>query len=301
MVTHEFGGDWTSEKLACLGEYLHAYTQILRKNPKAQYLTITYVDAFAGTGYRSKPRIENQDALPSMDFDDADGQSYLKGSARIALEVEPSFHTYLFIDKNPLHIQELERMKLDFPFKSFKIRIEQAEANIFLKGLVCARTDWKTNRAVVFLDPYGMQVDWSLIESIAKTKAIDLWWLFPLGMAVNRLLTRDKMPPEEWATALTKTFGTDDWKREFYSQTTVQTLFGIEDQLCKRAEFDIIGKFIIDRLKTVFTAVADEPLQLCNSRNNPIYLLCFAAGNPTGASTAVKIAKYILERRSSRS
>jgi hypothetical protein len=27
----------------------------------------------------------------------------------------------------------------------------------------------------------------------------------------------------------------------------------------------------------------------------PIYLLCFAAGNPKGAPTAVKIAKDILE------
>jgi hypothetical protein len=33
---------------------------------------------------------------------------------------------------------------------------------------------------------------------------------------------------------------------------------------------------------------------LRNSRNNPLYLLCFASGNPRGAKTAVKIAQDIL-------
>jgi hypothetical protein len=51
----------------------------------------------------------------------------------------------------------------------------------------------------------------------------------------------------------------------------------------------------LDRLKTIFAQVAPNPLQLVNSRDIPIYLLCFAAGNPKGAATAVKIAKDILK------
>ena len=39
--------------------------------------------------------------------------------------------------------------------------------------------DWSLHRAVLFLDPYGMQVEWATIEAVAKTKAIDLWLLFP--------------------------------------------------------------------------------------------------------------------------
>jgi three-Cys-motif partner protein len=39
--------------------------------------------------------------------------------------------------------------------------------------------DWRSHRAVLFLDPYGMQVEWQTIEAIAKTAAIDLWLLFP--------------------------------------------------------------------------------------------------------------------------
>ena len=35
--------------------------------------------------------------------------------------------------------------------------------------------DWSSHRAVLFLDPYGMQVEWTTIEAIARTGAIDLW------------------------------------------------------------------------------------------------------------------------------
>ena len=39
-----------------------------------------------------------------------------------------------------------------------------------------------------------MQVDWSTFEAIAATKAIDLWILFPLGQAANRLPSRNDIP-----------------------------------------------------------------------------------------------------------
>lgn len=147
---------------------------------------------------------------------------------------------------------------------------------------------------MVFLDPYGMQVEWKTIEAIAHTKGIDLWILCPLGQAVNRLLTKRQPPPDMWAERLTKFFGTDDWKKAFYRKSKQTTLFGSEDSLQKDADFDSIGKFFISRLETVFAKVAPNPLPLRNSKNVPIFLLCFASANPKGAPTAVKIAQNIL-------
>ena len=62
----------------------------------------------------------------------------------------------------------------------------------------------------MFLDPYGMQVRWDTIEAIAETKAIDLWLLFPLGVAVNRMLKNDGNINESWAEKLDIIFGTRD-------------------------------------------------------------------------------------------
>jgi three-Cys-motif partner protein len=141
-----------------------------------------------------------------------------------------------------------------------------------------------------------MQVDWTVIEAIAATKAIDLWILFPIGMAVNRLLTTGGPPPEEWRKALTRIFGTGEWEQAFYGTGQNLDLFGGEaTQHVKLADFKKIGQFFVDRLKTIFVGVSDKPLPLLNSRKNPLYLLCFASSNPKGAPTAIKIANDILK------
>jgi len=44
----------------------------------------------------------------------------------------------------------------------------------------------------------------------------------------------------------------------------------------------------------LFNKVAPNSLVLRNSTNIPMYLLCFAAGNPKGAEPAIKIARHIL-------
>ena len=46
----------------------------------------------------------------------------------------------------------------EFRAKAEGVRIEQGDANAFLKQR-CRQTDCKEHRAIVFLDPYGMHVD----------------------------------------------------------------------------------------------------------------------------------------------
>ena len=51
MSAHEFGGDWTEDKLERVRKYLSAYMLIFERNERARMLFQTYVDAFDGTGY----------------------------------------------------------------------------------------------------------------------------------------------------------------------------------------------------------------------------------------------------------
>jgi three-Cys-motif partner protein len=294
MSIHEFGGDWTSDKLERLRKYLQAYTIIFDRNVRARKLFPVYIDAFAGTGYRtpSHPATDLGMLLPELA--EPENQGFLKGSACIALEVEPPFREYIFIERDPQRAQELENLKVEFPQRAAAIKVVNQDANLYLREW-CASLGSLT-RAVIFLDPYGMQVEWPLIEAIARTQKIDLWILFPLGVAVNRLLTKDGPPPEKWAAPLTRLLGTDEWRTGFYPSKKQLTLFGEQNVQLKQADFDKIGQFFVQRLKTVFYAVAENPLPLMNSRNNPLYLLCFAASNPKTASTAIKIASHILKR-----
>jgi three-Cys-motif partner protein len=308
---HSFGGTWTEDKLARVRGYLGAYTTIFASNERARHLRTTYVDAFAGTGARSSPaqseaRLRQTEGSLFEDAEaDPEARSFKRGSARAALEVDPAFDRYVFVDRNPGHAEQLRRLGEEFPEKAGRISVEAAEANSYLRRW-CAETDWNRNRAVVFLDPYGMQVDWSTIEAIAATECVDLWVLFPLGQAVNRLLTRRRIPEGAPADRLTRHLGTDSWKEEFYRATDAEadeaqpSMFEeIEEErgILKTATLDAIGAFFVRRLGEIFAGVAPNPLMLRNSRNVPIYLLCFAAGNPRGAPTAVRIAGHLLGRR----
>lgn len=95
------------------------------------------------------------------------------------MKVEPSFDRYIFIERDAKRCTELLGLKAEFPSLADNIVVEEGEANAAIQSL-CAK-DWKSRRAVLFLDPYGMQVEWQTIEAIARTKGIDLWLLFPLG------------------------------------------------------------------------------------------------------------------------
>lgn len=294
MTDHVFGGDWTREKLERVRKYLQAYTTIFHGNERASYFTTYFVDAFAGTGDRKDSSIPGLGETPLLDIEsDTEFLDLQKGSSRIALEVEPSFDRYLFIEHSKKRVAELGKLREQYPHRASSIEIEQGDANTVLQNW-CIRTDWSRFRAVVFLDPYGMQVEWPTIESLAKTKAVDLWILFPIGMAVNRLLVRREPPPDAWAGALTRFFGQEDWRQRFYAKSIQPSLFGDEEHETKVANFDSIEEYFLERLSSVFESVAKKPLLLCNSRGTPIYLLCFAVGNAKGASTAVKIAQEII-------
>jgi three-Cys-motif partner protein len=216
-----FGGPWTQDKLSRLKAYLAAYMDILKKQPWA---TTVYVDAFAGTGVIPSKAAKIKAALidePS----EPEIASFITGSARVALSVDPPFGHYLFIELSARKVKELETLKEEFPHLKERIQVENAEANEYLMQWI-ATTNWKSTRAVVFLDPCGMQVEWRLLEALGKTKAIDLWLLVPIGMGVNRMLTQNELPPQDWQDRLTTFFGTDAWVNECYRPSQQGSLFG---------------------------------------------------------------------------
>jgi three-Cys-motif partner protein len=297
-VSHEFGGRWTQEKLESLRRYLQAYMTIMSKNPRASYFETIYLDAFAGTGYRSESTtpIQSDNSLNIIQevYTDDEVQSFQKGSASIALEIEEPFDKYVFIDAKENHVQGLEKLRDKHPQLNNRIEIHLGDANAFLQKW-CIETSWRNCRAVLFLDPYGMQVQWKTLETIANTKAIDMFILFPLGQAVNRLLPRKRLPDDAYAKTLTQFFGTDKWKDAFYMQSPQGNLFSDDSSVNKIANFENIGRFFVERLGTVFEGVAPNPKPLYNSKKVPLFLLCFAAGNSKGATVAVRIAKHILD------
>ncbi len=292
---HQFGGYWTEQKLDVLVKYLQAYTTALKKTSFEKI----YIDAFAGTGYReapSAPRGQNESVMPPLfpDLAEQDPQNLLEGSVRRALASVPRFDRYVFIERDAAHCRQLEGLRDEFVELKDDIEILQGDANRKITDL--CKENWRTRRAVLFLDPYGMQVEWSTIEAVGRTRAIDLWILFPLGMGVNRLLKRSGDIPESWKRRLDLLLGTRDWYDEFYQVERTPDLFGNEVEQVVKASTDTIGQYFLQRLNTVFAGVAPKPAVLRNSRNVPLYLLCFAVSNPgQGKEIALRIANHLLD------
>ena len=289
---HVFGGDWTERKLKMIEEYLRAYTTVLENQPFRK----SYIDAFAGTGYRAErntSRTGGTDRLLLPELAEEGPQKLLEGSVRRALRTTPAFDDYTFVEKSKDKHKALLGIKDEFPHLASRIEIIQGDANSAIKTLCSG--DWSMRRAVLFLDPYGMQVDWSTIEAVANTRAIDLWLLFPQGMAINRMLKdADRFPT--WRAKLNRQFGTEDWRNELLPVSPQQSLFGGDEQRSK-VEIDQIGRYFVRRLQSIFPAVAPNPAVLGNS-SCPLYLLCFAAGNEKGGKRALPIANHILKPKS---
>ena len=296
-ATNRFGGSWTQEKLQILRAYLERYTTVLKRQP----FNLTYVDAFAGTGYinlnASSDAHQGAPLLADAVDDDNDMAGVLKGSARLALEVtDRAFDQFVFVEQNPAYARELHRLKAEFANRA--IRIEQADANAFLPEWCENRNrslgvPWGYHRAVIFLDPFATEVNWQTVQRIADTKSVDLWILFPLS-ALTRILPIESEPNEAYAYTLDRVYGGPEWRNELYHTRTQTTLFGDELVTSVRSAQRAIVDAYLRKLESTFAKIAPSPKWFHNSRNSPQFAFMFAASNPSGAPIAVQIANHLL-------
>jgi three-Cys-motif partner protein len=90
------------------------------------------------------------------------------GSAKIALGLGEPFDKYLFIEKSAGRLRDLQAtVEQDFPQLAGRCKFERGDANAVLKSW-CLKRDWKKERAAVFLDPFGMQVEWDSLAALAR-------------------------------------------------------------------------------------------------------------------------------------
>lgn len=291
-------GPWALEKLACLGKYLEAYTTILRKRDWCQ--GFYYFDSFAGAGKAEVRQTANADSSERLLFDiaafhtaDVEETSYVDGSPKVALDIQHAFTKYFFVEKNLDRATRLEELKREY-IGSRDIEVIPDDASHALSQFVNGRgIDWRAHRAVVFLDPFGMQVPWHCLTHLAATKAIEIFLNFPVGTAIQRQLPNSGTFTKEQREMLTNYFGSSEWESLLYERTT--NLFGEVDVHKVTRSGDSLARWYGRRLKDLF-GYASPPYLITNSRGSHLYYLIFAGPNATGAG----IATDILLRQGSR-
>ena len=149
----------------------------------------------------------------------------------------------------------------------------------------------------MFLDPYGMEVNWDTVEAIAATRAIDLWYFFPL-MGLYRQAPREIVAIDAIKrTRLNNILGTTDWENAWYGLDRGEVdLFDDAASAIRTADVNSIEKYVKQRLKTIFKGDVLDPLRIRNERGAPLASLFFAVANPNtrAVKVATDIARYIL-------
>jgi three-Cys-motif partner protein len=287
---HAFGGRHTDDKLNRLVAYMAAFTTAL----KNQSFTLLYIDAFAGSGGRA----EERPALPLFDGDSSAQVVTVPGSARLALEVDPPFDILVLIEEDNGRFASLENLAAEFPQQ--RVILHHGDANGAVRKL-CADIPWHNSggntkgvRGVLFLDPYGMEVEWPTIEEVAASQAIDAWIFFPLS-GLYRNAPHDKLKiTEDKRRRITAVLGTDDWEKSWYDSPASQgDLFGDEATAIRTVDVDAIEEYVRKRLATVFKGAVMKPIRIYNERGAPIASLFFAVSNPN--PKAVGLAKRIAD------
>ena len=291
-------GSWALEKLKCLKDYLSAYTNIMKNQEwcDAYY----YIDAFAGAG-KSELRKSgsNEQSAEQLLMDvghyfqqDTDEESYVNGSTYVALDIQHPFSKYFFIDLSRNRVANLENIKNEYAENRVIEVIHSDASSALTRILHDPNINWKKCRGVVFLDPFGMQVPWNVIEEIAQNGRLEILLNLPVGMAIQRLLPRSGMFTDDQKNMLTKYFGSPDWQGIIYERNT--DLFGQETSSKIDDSGERLAKWYRSRLKEIF-GYAPPPRLITNSKGTHLYYLLFAGPNKNGA----KIASYVLNQGSS--
>jgi three-Cys-motif partner protein len=263
---------WSKDKLDLLGKYLHAYSVIMNSAKKNWLRSYSYIDAFAGVGRHPDPET----------------QSYVDGSPLVALKCVPPFDDFWFIERMAGRLVKL-RKRVAADYAAQVVQFRTSDANAVLRDEVAQQIQRSKNtRGFVFLDPYGLEVDFSTVRALGQNGAFDVFVNFSV-MGITRLLERGRLPDAQARSTLARVMDDTRWVDSLYDEQA--SLFGDSQMLRGRFDPDSCANAYLAKVKDVFPFVS-EPVPMRNSKDSVLYVLFLASHN----HTAVKITNEIFKK-----
>ncbi|MGC4105095.1 MAG: three-Cys-motif partner protein TcmP [Thermomicrobiales bacterium] len=257
-------GNWGLIKNEIVEKYAKAYTTILTHTNQAWAKTM-YVDVFAGSPENA---VKGTGEL-------------VAGSAMRALQVVPAFDELYFVDLDDSKIDDLEVMVAEHS----GARVIHGDGNDVLRDRILPLLEQDSKRrALILLDPYGMDVSWDVVERLGKCGHAEIILNFPT-MDINRnALRRDPGKILESAEEeMTRWWGDDTWRSGFYRQSPQLTLFDEPRREEKTVNNDDVVIAYVERLRGVagFRYVS-RPYPMRNGKKATMYYLVHAGPKEVG-------------------
>jgi three-Cys-motif partner protein len=262
-------GVWSEVKLDIVKKYAAAYTTIMEsQRARIPRLSWIYVDAYAGPGYH----LSRQSG------------ELVEGSPLIALNTNPAFHEYHFIDADAARARQLRELA----GTRSDVFIYSDDCNMVLRQQIFPRAQFRDyKRALCLLDPYNIDLEWAVIEAAGRSGSIELFVNLMI-MDINRNAMR-KDPDKSLVSKmgqLTRLWGDESWRAAGYDNEP--DLF--EQMRSYKVSNEKFAEAFRRRLqeKAGFKHVP-SPMPMKNRTGAVIYYLYFASPNPTGMKVVTDI------------
>lgn len=269
-------GYWSEIKLDIIREYAKAYSTIFAAEKQSRFYHV-YIDAFAGAG---------------VHLSKSSGAE-VEGSPVIAVNTQPPFREYHFIDLDGNKVDNLRSM---FGQRS-DIHIHHGDCNQIMLKTVLPRVRYEDfRRGLCLLDPYGLHLDWEVIRKAGEMGTIDLFLNFPIADMNRNVFWRNSEGVDQADISRMNTFwGDESWRNVAYK--SVRTLFEPEEE---KTDNETVAQAFQERLRTVagFKNVP-EPMPMRNTKGAVVYYLFFASPKPVAQNIVTDIFRKYRNRGAS--
>lgn len=258
-------GYWSEVKLDIVKKYAKAYSTIMNAQPRIK--EHIYIDAFSGAGVHISKQTKE----------------HILGSPLNALNIEPPFKEFHFIDLNGGKADALRKLCAS----SRNVRVYEGDCNKLLLTKIFPLAEYSGyRRALCLLDPYGLHLNWEVMSTAGQMKSIEIFLNFPvMDMNMNVLWRDPNKVGKKQIARMDAFWGDSSWRSVAYTKTK-----GLFVEMEEKSSTETIAKAFRDRLEKVAGfAYVPDPVPMRNSTGATIYYLFFASPNKTGAKIVGEI------------